>query len=191
MTDDAFDFDTEYLMPNSLLPEVVRFEHAQHDDEVSPTLVDYLGNITEVFRITLLDIISFPDMGSSSALHSSMYLHDRRHANHHLCSPKSDIAGSHHELWDKYSEETENKYVDLLQIKTNLNAPDTFEAIGQGNLGMFPGDRPDYYFHGASYPAQSPHFELGEVIGTLPAVMILYGVLSCPLEEQLRGLMPR
>ncbi|KAK3314399.1 Asparaginase/glutaminase [Apodospora peruviana] len=57
--------------------------------------------------------------------------------------------------------------------KTNANTPDTFKAIEQGNVGVFLGGQP-YFYYGASFPAGRPTFDVTEV-DEVPAVVILYG----------------
>lgn len=60
--------------------------------------------------------------------------------------------------------------------KTNANTPDTFKALEQGNLGVFLGGQPYFYF-GASLPTGRPFFNITGVEGDLelPSVVILYG----------------
>ncbi|KAM7185803.1 putative L-asparaginase [Rhypophila sp. PSN 637] len=58
--------------------------------------------------------------------------------------------------------------------KTNANTPDTFKAIEQGNVGVFLGGQP-YFYYGASLPTGRPFFNVTETKGDLPSVVILYG----------------
>jgi len=58
--------------------------------------------------------------------------------------------------------------------KTNANTPDTFKAIEQGNVGVFLGGQP-FFYYGASLPTGRPFFNVTETKGDLPAVVILYG----------------
>ncbi|KAH6893538.1 Asparaginase/glutaminase [Thelonectria olida] len=57
--------------------------------------------------------------------------------------------------------------------KVNANTPDTFKALEQGNLGVFLGGQPFYYF-GAAYPTGRPYFDITNTT-ELPSVIILYG----------------
>ena len=69
-------------------------DNVHYGNEISPTLPEFLNNVTEVFNIAQLGIIDMPDEGGSSALNSSMFLNITQHANRHLCSPDSDIVGA-------------------------------------------------------------------------------------------------
>ncbi|KAK5659854.1 hypothetical protein OQA88_13317 [Cercophora sp. LCS_1] len=59
--------------------------------------------------------------------------------------------------------------------KTNANTPDTFKAIEQGNVGVFLGGQP-YFYYGASLPTGRPWFDVsGWDVTGLPSVVVLYG----------------
>lgn len=57
--------------------------------------------------------------------------------------------------------------------KLNANTPDTFKSLEQGNLGVFLGGQPFYYFD-AGYATGRPHFDITNTT-ELPSVIILYG----------------
>ncbi|KAH7000112.1 Asparaginase/glutaminase [Ilyonectria destructans] len=57
--------------------------------------------------------------------------------------------------------------------KLNANTPDTFKSLEQGNLGVFLGGQPFYYFD-AGYPTGRPHFDITNTT-EVPSVIILYG----------------
>lgn len=60
----------------------------------APKPADLIGNMTEVLSVAQLAVVDFPVRGGSAVINSSMYLNISRHANRHLCSPASDIAGA-------------------------------------------------------------------------------------------------
>lgn len=62
--------------------------------------------------------------------------------------------------------------------KTNANTPDTFKALEQGNLGVFLGGQPFYYFDPA-YPTGRPYFDVTNTT-ELPSVITLFGHRKSP-----------
>ncbi|KAI1247360.1 hypothetical protein MGN70_011249 [Eutypa lata] len=57
--------------------------------------------------------------------------------------------------------------------KTDANTPDTFKALEQGNLGVFLGGQPFYYFDPA-FPTGRPYFDVTNTT-ELPSVITLFG----------------
>ncbi|KAF7549918.1 hypothetical protein G7Z17_g6057 [Cylindrodendrum hubeiense] len=179
-----------------------RLDNVNYGAGVGTTPQELIGNVSEVLDVAQIAVIDFDVTGGSSGLNSSLYLNISQHANRQLCSKDSDIVGAIMFHGTNTLEETAfgvdltfncskpfiatgamrpNSYISpdgritsiFYSTKVNANTPDTFKALEQGNLGVFLGGQPFYYFD-AGYPTGRPHFDITNTTG-LSSVIILYG----------------
>lgn len=85
-----------------------------------PTPADLIGNLSEVLRVAQLAVVDFPVQGGSAVINSSMYLNVSRHANRHLCTPASDVAGAIMLHGTNTLEETVSKHNLILLLPDHL-----------------------------------------------------------------------
>ena len=101
--------ELEWVSKNESLPKVLilsaggtilsasnwsRIDNIAYGSGPRPTVSELIGNVSEVLDIAQLAVIEFPTAGGSAGLNSSLYLNISQHANEHLCSEDSDIAGA-------------------------------------------------------------------------------------------------
>lgn len=104
----TFDSDLTWVSTDSSLPKVViynargtilsaskygRLDNINYGSGPPVTVDHMIGNVTEVLKVAQLAVVSFPVTGGSAGLNSSLYLNITQHANRHLCTEGSDIAG--------------------------------------------------------------------------------------------------
>lgn len=104
----TFDSDLTWVSKDSSLPKVViynargtilsaskygRLDNINYGSGPPVTVDHMIGNVTEVLKVAQLAVVSFPVTGGSAGLNSSLYLNITQHANRHLCTEGSDIAG--------------------------------------------------------------------------------------------------
>lgn len=70
-----------------------RLDNVNYGSGPGPTARDLIGNYSEVLTKAQLAIISYPTVGGSSGLNSTLYFNISRDANRLLCAEGSDIAG--------------------------------------------------------------------------------------------------
>ncbi|KAK0668679.1 putative L-asparaginase [Cercophora samala] len=104
----SFDSDLTWISTDSSLPKVViynargtilsaskygRLDNINYGSGPPVTVDHMIGNVSEVLKVAQLAVVSFPVAGGSAGLNSSLYLNITQHANRHLCTEGSDIAG--------------------------------------------------------------------------------------------------
>lgn len=101
--------EIQWISKNTSLPKVMiysaggtilsssnysRLDNVNYGSGYRVTPEDIIGNASEVLDIAQLGIQTFPVVGGSSGLNSSLYLNISQYANAQLCAEGSDIAGA-------------------------------------------------------------------------------------------------